>query len=77
LGSEAPVLCPEENQDISQQDLQTEAVRTKIQTFMESRVFPVLWADDEYPAYFKKIFGGDKERQRKYLKDILSRSGLP
>jgi len=64
--------CQEENQDISEQDLQNEAVRTKIQTFMESRGFPVLWADDEYPAYFEKIFGGDKDRQRKYLKDILS-----
>jgi hypothetical protein len=64
--------CREENQEISRQDLQNEAVRSKIQSFMESRGFPVLWADDEYPAYFKKIFGEDRERQRKYLKGILS-----
>jgi len=38
---------------------------------MESRGFPALWADDEYPTYFEKIFGEDKERQRKYLKAIL------
>jgi hypothetical protein len=31
-----------------------------------------LWAADEYPAYFEKIFGADKERQRSYLKAILS-----
>src|SRR6266481_4148597 len=64
--------CQEENQDISRQDMQNEAVRTRIQGFMESRGFPALWADDEYPAYFEKIFAEDKERQRRYLKDILS-----
>src|ERR1017187_3926740 len=64
--------CREENQDISRQDLQNEAVRTKIQDFMESRGFPALWAEDEYPAYFEKIFGTDKERQRKYLRAVLS-----
>jgi hypothetical protein len=31
-----------------------------------------LWAADEYTAYFEKIFGDDKERQRRYLKAILS-----
>jgi hypothetical protein len=64
--------CREENQEISRQDLQNETVRAKIQSFMESRGFPALWADDEYPAYFEKIFGDDKERQRQYLKGILS-----
>jgi hypothetical protein len=64
--------CREENQDISRQDMQNEAVRARIQGFIESRGFPALWADDEYPTYFKKIFGDDKERQRKYLKGILS-----
>jgi NAD-dependent SIR2 family protein deacetylase len=29
--------CREENQDISRQDLQNEAIRTKIQSFMGSR----------------------------------------
>jgi hypothetical protein len=62
----------QENQDISRQDLQNEAIRAKIQSFMESRGFPALWADDEYPAHFEKIFGPDKERQRQYLKGLLS-----
>ncbi len=64
--------CREENQDLSGQDLQNEAVRSNIQSFMESRGFPALWADDEYATYFEKIFGDDKERQRRYLKGILS-----
>jgi hypothetical protein len=64
--------CREENQDISRQDMQNESIRVLIQGFMESRGFPTLWAADEYPAYFEKIFGADKERQRRYLKAILS-----
>ncbi len=39
---------------------------------MDSKGFPAQWADDEYTVYFEKIFGEDKERQRKYLKGILS-----
>jgi hypothetical protein len=64
--------CREENQEIARQDVQNKAVRARIQSFMESRGFPVLWAEDEYPAYFQKIFGDDKEQQRKYLKGILA-----
>jgi hypothetical protein len=40
---------------------------------MESHGFPELWADDEYATYFEKIFGDDKERQRRYLKGISPR----
>lgn len=64
--------CLEENQDITRQDIQNEAVKDRIQSFMDARGFPALWADDEYSIYFEKIFGSDSERQRKYLKAILS-----
>jgi len=62
----------EENQEITRQDMQSDAVRTRIQSFMDSRGFPALWADDEYSLYFEKIFGQDKERQRRYLQAVLS-----
>ena len=52
--------------------MQNEPVRARIQAFIESRGFPELWAADEYTVYFEKIFGDDKERQRRYLKAILS-----
>lgn len=68
--------CREENQDISRQDIQNEVVKTRIQVFMESKGFPALWAEDEYTTYFEKIFGGDAERQRKYLKAILSEDNV-
>lgn len=68
--------CREENQKISRQDIQNAAVRTRIQHFAESRGFPTLWADGEYPAYFEKIFGDDLERQWRYLKAILSEENV-
>jgi hypothetical protein len=64
--------CQEENQDISRQDIQNHAVKDCIQAFMEARGFPQPGAGNEYSIYFEKIFGADKERQRKYLRGILS-----
>lgn len=62
----------EENREVSPQDIQNEAVRARVQAFMDSRGFPPLWADEEYTTYFERIFGEDRERQRKYLRGILS-----
>ena len=64
--------CREENQEFDRQDVQNQAVRERIQGFVVSRGFPEEGADGEYAAYFEKIFGTDKERQRKYLKAALS-----
>ena len=64
--------CREENQEIERQDVQNETVQARIQSFMDTRGFPAQWAEDEYATYFEKIFGADKERQRRYLKAILS-----
>lgn len=66
----------EENRDVSRQDIQNEAVRARIQAFMDSRGFPQLWADEEYTTYFEKIFGEDRERQRRYLRAILSEDNV-
>lgn len=63
--------CREENQELARQDMQYQAVRERIQSFMASRGFPAEDADAEYATYFEKIFGTDKERQRKYLKVAL------
>ena len=64
--------CREENQEIARQDVQNEVIQERIQSFMDARGFPVQWAEDEYETYFEKIFGSDKESQRRYLRDILS-----
>jgi len=64
--------CREENQDISRQDVQVDAVRARIQSYMLSRGFPQEGDPGEYGNYFEKIFGTDRERQRQYLAAILS-----
>jgi hypothetical protein len=64
--------CQQENEEISRQDVQLEAVRTRIQSYMASNGFPAEWAPEEYSTYFEKIFGDDKERQRRYLAAILA-----
>jgi hypothetical protein len=64
--------CREENQEIARQDVQNSAVRDRIQSFMEARGFPEQWADEEYSIYFEKLFGEDKEQQRRYLRTVLS-----
>ncbi|BDV38126.1 hypothetical protein DSM21852_13790 [Methylocystis bryophila] len=64
--------CQQENEDISRQDVHLEAVRSRIQSYMASRGFPAEWAPEEYSTSFEKIFGDDKERQRRYLAGILA-----
>jgi len=68
--------CQEENQDISRQDIQSDAVKARIQAFLDSRGFPASWAPEEYATYFEKIFGDDLERQRRYLRAILSEDNV-
>jgi len=68
--------CQEENQDISRQDIQNKAVKARIQDFMASKGFPELWSENEYTTYFEKIFGDNSERQRKFLKSILSEDNV-
>jgi hypothetical protein len=68
--------CREENQEISRQEMQVDAIKEKIQSFFESRGFPKLWDDEEYTACFQKIFGDDKERQRQYIAAKLAEDNL-
>jgi hypothetical protein len=62
----------EENEDISRQDVQVDAVRARIQSYMLSKGFPEEGDPGEYTTYFEKIFGTNKERQRRYLSALLS-----
>lgn len=64
--------CAEEGEDVSLQDMQSDAVRTRVQSFMDARGFPQQWSPEEYSGYFDKIFGDNKERQRNFLSRTLS-----
>jgi hypothetical protein len=68
--------CQQENQEIQRQDLQSIAVKDRIQSFLESRGFPKLGEDGEYERCFELIFGSDKERQRRYIHAILDEDGM-
>jgi hypothetical protein len=48
-------VCREENQDISRQDVQIEAIRARIQSYMLSKGFPEEDDPGEYTTYFQKI----------------------
>jgi hypothetical protein len=62
----------EENQVVSEHDVQNPALREKIQSYMVSRGFPDATDPGEYTKYFELIFGEDRERQRQYIHRILS-----
>jgi SIR2-like domain len=64
--------CVQENQQISSNDVQNVAVREKITAYMEAHSFLPPGDPDEYSACFELIFGADYERQRRYLRAILS-----
>jgi SIR2-like domain len=64
--------CVQENQQISSNDVQNAAVREKIAFYMEAHGFPPPGDPGEYSACFELIFGADYERQRRYLRAILS-----
>ena len=68
--------CQQENQKITRQDLQNQAVRARIQSYMLSKGFPEEGDPNEYTTYFQKIFMDDKERQRRYLTGVLSEENV-
>jgi hypothetical protein len=64
--------CVQENQQISSNDVQNVAVREKIASYMQAHGFPPPGDPGEYSACFELIFGEDYDRQRRYLRAILS-----
>lgn len=64
--------CREENLDINAQDLNINAIKSRIQNYMDSKGFPSLWSPEEYSFYFQLLFADDYEAQQKYLREILS-----
>lgn len=64
--------CLHENQDLHSHDINNKAIKQKIQTYMDSKGFPVLWSPEEYPFYFDLIFGDDDQSQQRYIHETLS-----
>jgi hypothetical protein len=66
--------CLQENQDLQSHDINNNAIRKKIQTYLDSQGFPVLWSPEEYSFYFNLVFGADYDAQQKYIRETLASS---
>ena len=64
--------CAQENQDVVAHDVSNRAVQARIQTYMDSKGFPPLWAPTEYSFYFELLFGKDYAAQQKHLNKALA-----
>ena len=64
--------CLQENQDLQLHDINSNAVKQKIQSFVDSKGYPLLWSPEEYSFYFELLFGDNYEAQQKYINEILS-----
>ncbi|MFZ2168177.1 MAG: SIR2 family protein, partial [Methylococcaceae bacterium] len=64
--------CLHENQELQSHDINNNAIKQKVQGYMDSRGFPKLWSPEEYSYYFDLNFGDDYEAQQKYIREALS-----
>jgi len=63
--------CLHENQDLKSHDVDSPAIRQKIQAYMDSKSFPSANDPAEYSFYFEKLFGEDHAAQQNYLAALL------
>jgi hypothetical protein len=68
--------CLQENQDIKSHDINNEAVKRRVQNYMDSRGYPTLWHNDEYSFYFELLFGKDRGAQQRYITEQLADSKI-
>lgn len=64
--------CLQENQDIKSHDINNEAVKRRVQNYMDSRGFPGLGNTEEYSFYFDLIFGKDRTTQQRFISEQLA-----
>lgn len=63
--------CSEQEEDIKAHDINNDAIKTKVQGYMDSRGYPNLWSPEEYSFYFDLAFGENYQLQQKYLSEKL------
>ncbi len=61
--------CLEENQDLQAHDINNQAIRRKIQNYVDSKGFPAPWSHEEYAFYFDLTFGDDYGSQHRYIRE--------
>ncbi len=70
------LYCLKENQDITNNELSNEAIRKKIQVYLNSMDCPPTWSKDEYSYYFKLVLGDNPEIHQKYLEEKLNKAKI-
>src|SRR5438094_55916 len=55
--------CLHENQDLQAHDVGNRAIRQKLQSYLDSKCFPVMGSSGEYSFYFDLTFGDDYSSQ--------------
>lgn len=65
------IYCANENQNFDTYDLNSEAVKARIQSYMDAKGYPKLWSDEEYSFYFELYFGSDYQKQQQYIESVL------
>jgi hypothetical protein len=61
-----------ESQSINPHDLNNKVIKSRIQSYMDSKGYPKLWSDEEYSFYFELLFKDNYEKQQRYLEKILN-----
>lgn len=64
--------CAQENQDIQAHSVSNQAIRAKIQGFIDGKGFPKAWSPEEYSFYFELTFGNDYGAQSSYIQSQMS-----
>jgi hypothetical protein len=64
--------CLKENQDFQSHNVNNQAIKSKIQEYMDSKGFPAEGSPEEYTFYFDLTFGKDYDRQQTYINDQLA-----
>lgn len=64
--------CLQENQELKSHDINNNAIKRKVQSYLDSKGFPRLWSSEEYSFYFELTFGDDYSAQQKYINEVLS-----
>jgi hypothetical protein len=63
--------CLHENQDPQAHNINNQAVRARLQSFMESKGFPPAGSTEEYAFYFSVTFSDDLAEQQRYIAEQL------
>lgn len=61
--------CRRENKNVSSHDWSNQTIRSRVQSYFDSKSAPENYAASEYSYYFKQEFGDDLSSQQKFIQE--------